>query len=62
MEAGVNLYMKSMDEGLKLPTKDDMELNKHHFTCLQSAVKLFLEKAVMDEQNMFQRKMNVIIS
>ena len=60
LEAGVVLYHRIMKDGLKLPTKDDKELHDHHFICLQNVVKLFLEKAVLDNGNAYQKKLNVI--
>ena len=59
VEAGVQLYTKDMECGIKLPTKDDQTLNNHHFNCLQKALKYFLDKAVMDEENQFQKDLNV---
>ena len=55
VETAIQLYHKEMGCGIKLPTKDDKTLNDYHFNCLQNAVKHFLEKAVMDEDNEFQR-------
>ena len=61
VESAIRVYNKEMETGIKLPTKDDKTLNDHHFNCLQKAVKHFLEKAVMDEDNEFQKELNVNI-
>ena len=53
------LFYQHEMETLQLPTKDDKTLNDHHFSCLQNAIKLFLSKAIMDENNQFQGKLNV---
>lgn len=61
VESALNVYDNEMQSGLKLPTPDDKTLNDHHFSCLQKAVKYFLSKAVMDEDNKFQKELNVSI-
>ena len=59
VEAGFKLYTENMESGINLPTKDDQTLNSHHFSCLQKALKYFLDKAIMDEKNKFQKELNV---
>ncbi len=59
VETALQQYKDQMNSGLKLPTRNDQTLNDHHFQCLRNAVKRFLELAVLDEDNEFQKELNV---
>lgn len=50
-ETAFQLYKARMEEGLKLPTKNDNVLTRHHFRCREEATKEFQRLSFLDEHH-----------
>lgn len=55
----VALYRHTMSEVVTLPTPDDKTLSDLHEKTLKVAIKHFLDKAVFDNDTIYQEKANV---